>query len=101
MKIWGPLLSFILFCVIGLALGFQMSRLSILQMELRRYVIAVEIQERLQNNEIASARSLLQRTLTDGYEIVEALAETDPDIYEYYRDRMSRSDPTDDNKVKE
>ncbi|MDN7124958.1 hypothetical protein J6I90_08685 [Pseudidiomarina sp. 1APP75-32.1] len=78
-----------------------MSRLSILQMELRRYVIAVEIQERLQNNEIASARSLLQRTLTDANEIVEALAETDPDIYEYYRDRMSRSERTDDNKVKE
>ncbi|MFC0445604.1 hypothetical protein ACFOD1_06010 [Pseudidiomarina halophila] len=78
-----------------------MSRLSTLQMELRRYVIAAEIQQRLQNNEIASARSLLQRTLTDANEIVEALAETDPDIYEYYRDRMSGSERTDDNKVKE
>ncbi|MDN7138178.1 hypothetical protein J6J34_08135 [Pseudidiomarina sp. 1ASP75-14] len=101
MRIWGALLSFILFCIAGFILGYQMTRIYGLENELRRYVIAVEIQQRLHNNEIASASSLLQKTLESQYEIIEALAETNPDMYQYYRELMSRSDPTDDNKVKE
>lgn len=99
MKMLMPLLSFVLFCIVGIAIGFQMARISTLENELRRYVIAVEIQQRLHDNDIAAAHSLLKRTLNESNLIVEALADTDPDYYEYHRDRVGRPSATESNSA--
>ncbi|WP_411358103.1 hypothetical protein [Pseudidiomarina salilacus] len=99
MKILMPLLSFVLFCIVGIAIGFQMARISTLENELRRYVIAVEIQQRLHDNDIAAAHSLLKRTLNESNLIVEALADTDRDYYDKHRDRVGRPSATENNSA--
>ena len=88
MKIGQLLLSFCLFAMIGVFLGFQMSRMSILENELRKYLIFVDIQQSLEANDTEAAKQKLANTLADEYETIEALATANPEFYRYHKELM-------------
>lgn len=84
----STLLVFLLFGLIGVLIGFHMSRMGILENELKKYIIAVEIKEAINNNDISLAREITDINLSNQKLIGEALAKSNTDLYNYHKQQL-------------